>query len=261
MRQPRFSRLREKTAPSVGWGQVAQTSLRLSAKRVERPSRPDLPVSLDRAAALRLFPVSRETSDRLDIYIALLAKWRKTINLVSDATFSAVWTRHVADSAQLRDLAPQARTWIDMGSGAGFPGLVIAIQLAEQRGAAVHLVESDQRKSAFLREVAQATGAPAYIHNLRIEQAGGEIAGPVDAVTARALAPLPRLIAFARMWLAQGAVGIFPRGQSGETEVGQFSDFQNFDLDFSRSRIDPLSKIAVVRIKKEDRTHVMERPA
>jgi 16S rRNA (guanine527-N7)-methyltransferase len=206
----------------------------------------------DRAAALRLVPVSRETVDRLDIYVGLLSKWRKTINLISERTFSEIWTRHIADSAQIHFLAPHALTWIDMGSGAGFPGLVLAVQLAKQPGASVHLIESDQRKAAFLREAARATGAPAHIHNVRVEAAPAELAAPVDAVTARALAPLPRLLGFAKIWLEQGATGIFPRGRSEAIGAEDFSDYQKYDFDFPRSRIDPRSQIAVVR-KKQSR--------
>ena len=115
----------------------------------------------NRRAALRLVPVSRETEDRLATYVDLLARWRKTTNLIAESTFASVWTRHIADSAQLLALAPQARRWVDLGSGAGFPGLVIAIQLADVAGAAVHLIESDQRKCAFLREAVRVTGAAA----------------------------------------------------------------------------------------------------
>ena len=119
----------------------------------------------NRRAALRLVPVSRETGDRLAAYVDLLARWRKTTNLIAGSTFPSVWTRHIADSAQLLALAPTARRWIDMGSGAGFPGLVIAIQLADVPGAVVHCIESDQRKCAFLREAVRATGAAATIHS------------------------------------------------------------------------------------------------
>ena len=115
----------------------------------------------DRRAALRLVPVSRETEDRLATFVELLDRWRHKINLISNSTFPSVWTRHIADSAQLMALAPQAKRWVDMGSGAGFPGLVIAIQLADVPGAIVHCIESDGRKCAFLREAARATGAAA----------------------------------------------------------------------------------------------------
>ena len=202
----------------------------------------------DRSAALSLVPVSRETLGRLDAYVALLAKWRKTINLVSDASFGDVWTRHIADSAQLLSFAPEARNWVDMGSGAGFPGLVLAIQLAGIAGARVHLIESDRRKCAFLREAARILGAPAIIHNVRIEDARSNIAEPVDAVTARALAPLSRLITFAKIWLDQGAVGVFPQGRSAEK--GDLSVFQNYSVEFPNSRTDSMSPIAIIRKRR-----------
>jgi 16S rRNA (guanine527-N7)-methyltransferase len=201
----------------------------------------------DRNAALRLVPVSRETLERLDLYVALLAKWRRTINLISESTFADVWTRHIADSAQLRAYAPEAKIWVDMGSGAGFPGLVIAIQMADIKGARVHLIESDQRKCGFLREAARVTGAPAKIHSVRIEKAVEEIPAPVDAVTARALAPLPRLVDFARIWLEAGAIGVFPRGQKAGEQADFVSDNQKLTLEFSRSKIDKASEIAILR--------------
>jgi 16S rRNA (guanine527-N7)-methyltransferase len=198
-----------------------------------------------RSAALRLVPVSRETLERLDVYVDLLDKWRKTINLISAASFAEVWSRHIADSAQLLALAPNAEIWVDMGSGAGFPGLVLAIQLSGRPGARVHLIESDQRKSAFLREAARQTGAAAIIHNDRIENAASRITDAVDAVTARALAPLPQLVAFARIWLDQGATGVFPRGRAAE--ASDSSLIQNYLIDFPRSRTDQMSTIAIVR--------------
>jgi 16S rRNA (guanine527-N7)-methyltransferase len=201
----------------------------------------------DRSAALRLGPVSRETSERLDRYVAILGKWRKTINLISESTFAEVWTRHIADCAQLLALAPAAKVWVDMGSGAGLPGLVIAIQLADTTDARVHLIESDQRKCAFLREAARETQAPAEIHNMRIEEAAQKIPLPVDAVTARALAPLPRLADFAKVWLESGAIGVFPRGKTAGAQADIFSAHQNFDIAFSTSRIDSSSNIALVR--------------
>jgi 16S rRNA (guanine527-N7)-methyltransferase len=201
----------------------------------------------DRSAALRLVPVSRETLERLDHYVALLGKWRKTINLISESTFAEVWTRHIADSAQLLDLAPTAKIWVDMGSGAGFPGLVIAIQLANTANALVHLVESDQRKCAFLREAARETRAAAEIHNIRIEEAVRNIPLPVDAVTARALAPLPQLTDFAKVWLDSGAIGVFPRGKTAGAYTDDLSANRNVDVEFSKSRIDTSSNIAIVR--------------
>src|SRR5512146_1203098 len=149
------------------------------------PSWPDR-LAADRATALRLVPVSRETEERLAVLVDLLDRWRRKTNLIADSTFASVWTRHIADSAQLLPLAPEARRWLDMGSGAGFPGLVIAIQLASVEGAIVHCVESNQRKCAFLSEAARLTGAASAIHPARVEAIEPERLGPVDAVTARA---------------------------------------------------------------------------
>jgi 16S rRNA (guanine527-N7)-methyltransferase len=204
----------------------------------------------DRDAAMALIPVSRETGERLQIYVDLLDRWRRVVNLVSDSSFCRVWTRHVADSAQLLRLAPQARVWVDMGSGAGFPGMVIAIQLADVDGALVHLVESDRRKSAFLREAARATGAPAIVHNSRIEDAEPLIGGLVDAVTARALAPLPRLIAFATLWLDRGAVGVFPQGRKSEFNPIVIQNSSDYTFSFTESLVDRESRILIVQRQK-----------
>jgi 16S rRNA (guanine527-N7)-methyltransferase len=201
----------------------------------------------DRVAALRLVPVSRETEQRLSTFVDLLARWRSVTNLIGEASFNEVWTRHVADSAQLLALAPAARRWIDLGSGAGFPGMVLAIQLADQPGAHVHLIESDQRKCAFLREAARATGAAAQIHAARIEAIAPETLMPVDAVSARALAPLPQLLDFAKVWIAQGAVGIFPRGKTAGAQLRDNPAAEGFHFESAPSRIDPRAAILIVR--------------
>jgi 16S rRNA (guanine527-N7)-methyltransferase len=201
----------------------------------------------NRRAALRLVPVSRETGDRLAAYVDLLARWRKTTNLIAESTFASVWIRHIADSAQLLALAPQARRWIDMGSGAGFPGLVIAIQLADVAGAAVHLIESDQRKCAFLREAVRITGAAASVHSQRVEAVEHASFGPVDAVTARAFAPLPLTLKLARPWIDRGAVGVFPRGESARDQVAALPEAASYDIEVLPSVIDARSAILRVR--------------
>ena len=208
----------------------------------------------DRSRALALAPVSPETEARLAIYVDLLARWRKITNLISEATFAEVWTRHIADSAQLLALAPDARRWVDMGSGAGFPGMVIAIQLAGVPGAVVHCLESDQRKCAFLREVARATGAPAQVHAARIESIAPDSLSPVDAVTARAFAPLPRVLDFAKVWLTQGAVGIFPRGRSAEAQLESAAAAQDFMIDLVPSKLDPGAAILRIRAASKAKT-------
>src|SRR5262245_52313953 len=121
------------------------------------PQDPPLAAAADRAHALKLTPVSRETSERLDRFVGLLLTWQRTTNLIAPSTVLHLWTRHIADSLQLVDMAPNARVWVDLGAGAGFPGLVIACALAERPGALVHLIESNSKKVAFLREAQRVT--------------------------------------------------------------------------------------------------------
>ena len=197
---------------------------------------------------MRLVPVSRETEDRLAAFVDLLDRWRKTTNLVADSTFPSVWTRHIADSAQLIGLAPEAKRWVDMGSGAGFPGLVIAIQLADVPGAVVHCIESDQRKCAFLREAARATGAAARIHPKRVEAIEPLSLGAVDAVTARAFAPLPLTLKLARPWLERGATAVFPRGESARDQLAALPEATAYAIEALPSVVNP--KAAILRIRQ-----------
>ncbi|HEY5206123.1 MAG TPA: 16S rRNA (guanine(527)-N(7))-methyltransferase RsmG [Roseiarcus sp.] len=180
--------------------------------------------------------------------VEVLDRWRHKINLVSNATFPSVWTRHIADSAQLTALAPQAKRWVDMGSGAGFPGLVIAIQLADIPGAIVHCIESDGRKCAFLREAARATGAPAAIHPVRVEAIDPESLGAVDAVTARAFAPLPLTLELARPWIERGAIAVFPRGESAKDQIAASPEAWTHAIETLQSVVNP--KAAILRIRR-----------
>ncbi len=148
---------------------------------------------MSRETFCNLVSVSRETADRLEDYITLLKKWNKTINLVSSNSLDDPWRRHILDSAQLVNHMPNRKARIvDLGSGAGLPGIILALILPE---ADVHLVESDQRKSAFLREAARVLGCQISIHVERIETAVNTIQD-IDVFTARALAPLPRLLKY-----------------------------------------------------------------
>jgi 16S rRNA (guanine527-N7)-methyltransferase len=205
-------------------------------------------LSQDRRLALRLVPVSRETEERLAVFVTLLARWRKATNLISESTFPSVWTRHIADSAQLLPLAQGASRWLDMGSGAGFPGLIVAIELADAPGAVVHCVDSDQRRCAFLREAARATGASAVIHPVRVESLDPADIGPVDCVTARAFAPLSKTLEFAKPWLESGAVGLFPRGRSATKDLEQDPPPQRYAIETIRSVIDADAAILRVRM-------------
>lgn len=201
----------------------------------------------DLAAVEEICPVSRETGERLRLYVELLRKWQKSQNLVSPATLPDVWRRHVADSAQIFAALPEARRWIDFGSGAGFPGLVTAIFLTGVEDARVHLVESNRGKAAFLRTVARETGAPVTVHDARIEDFNAAFDEPVDGVSARALAPLATLVAWAEPHVARGAVAVFHKGQDFAAEVREATLSWDLDLVERSSRIDPAGRLIEIR--------------
>ncbi|WP_245500962.1 16S rRNA (guanine(527)-N(7))-methyltransferase RsmG [Lichenibacterium minor] len=170
----------------------------------------------DRRRALALVPVPRETEERFAVYAELLERWQRIKNLVSPTTLPEVWTRHLADSAQILPLMPDALRWADIGSGAGFPGLVVAILLAGRPGAHVDLVEANARKCAFLREVARACGAPATVHNARIADVLPGLES-VEVLTARALAPLPDLLEMGKVLIDGGTTAVFLKSRA---EIG-----------------------------------------
>jgi 16S rRNA (guanine527-N7)-methyltransferase len=181
----------------------------------------------DKANALALTPVSRETEARLDRYIELLRQWQAKTNLVAPSTLPTLWTRHISDSLQLLTIAPSARTWADLGSGGGFPGIVLACALAETPGALVHLVERNAKKAAFLREALRVTDAPGQIHLADIGESVDRITGPVDCVTARAVAPLHQLIGFAEPLVGRGAKALFLKGQDVDAELTEATKYWN----------------------------------
>jgi 16S rRNA (guanine527-N7)-methyltransferase len=192
--------------------------------------------------------VSRETFRRLDLIAELLRKWQKTINLVAPATLPEVWSRHIADSLQLINHVPVgAIRWVDLGSGGGFPGLVIAAVLAERSGADVHLVESDTRKSAFLREAARVAELPVRVHAQRIEQVAQALAPGTQVVSARALAPLPKLLDLAEPFLSAGALGVFPKGRDAERELTEARKGWTLDCDLRASVSDSQARVLLVR--------------
>jgi 16S rRNA (guanine527-N7)-methyltransferase len=207
----------------------------------------------DRARALDLIPVSRETADRLDRFVALLLDWQSRINLIASSTVPVLWTRHIADSLQLLALAPEAYRWADLGSGAGFPGLVIACALADSLPAEVHLIESNKKKAAFLGEAIRVTGAPAIVHAERSDDFIKYFDGPLDVVTARALAPLPRLLTIAYPLLKKGAKGLFPKGQDVDAELTEAAKCWSIQPSLVPSRTYPKSRIVVIRSAKPKR--------
>jgi 16S rRNA (guanine527-N7)-methyltransferase len=190
----------------------------------------------DKAAALALTPVSRETEARLDRYAALLLEWQVKTNLVAPSTLPNLWTRHIADSLQLLGLAPSARIWVDLGSGGGFPGVVLACALAETVGAHVHLVERNAKKAAFLREAIRVTSAPGTVHLADVGDIVDRIAGPVDCVTARALAPLHELIGLAEPLAQRGAKVLFLKGQDVEAELTEATKYWSIRPQLHSSR-------------------------
>jgi 16S rRNA (guanine527-N7)-methyltransferase len=190
----------------------------------------------DKAAALALTSVSRETEARLNRYVDLLLEWQAKTNLVAPSTLPNLWTRHIADSLQLLALAPAAKIWVDLGSGGGFPGVVLACALAETPGAVVHLVERNAKKAAFLREALRVTGATGVVHLADIGDTAERITGPVDCVTARAVAPLHQLIGFAEPLLRNGAKALFPKGQDVEVELTEATKYWNMTPHLHSSR-------------------------
>ena len=203
-------------------------------------------LAADRSRALALTPVSRETLDRLDRFVAVLLDWQQRMNLIASSTEPKLWTRHIADSLQLLALAPQARIWVDLGTGAGFPGVVLACALADSQGTRMHLVERSTKKAAFLREAVHATGAPAEVHAVRLEDFVENLAAPVDVVTARALAPLAGLLTATYPLLKTGALGLFPKGQDVDAELTEAAKCWSIQSSLAPSLTDPRAKIVCV---------------
>ena len=190
----------------------------------------------DKAEARRLTPVSRETEGRLDRYVDLLREWQAKTNLVAPSTLPTLWTRHIADSLQLLSLVPSAKIWVDLGSGGGFPGVVLACALAETSGAMIHLVERNAKKAAFLREALRVTHSPGTVHLADIGDSVDRIKGPVDCVTARAVAPLHQLVGFVEPFVKRGAKALFLKGQDVESELTEATKYWKITPQLHSSR-------------------------
>lgn len=210
----------------------------------------------DRAQGLAfmesLFPVSRESVEKFNHYEAVLKKWQRVQNLVASKTLDSVWLRHFADSAQILSLAPKARHWVDLGSGAGFPGLVIAI-LLDQAGEdyCVHLIESNGRKTSFLQTVSRELGLKTQVHNGRIENVLEGWLAPVDAFSARALSNFDKLCEMVYPFLGkdseQNAVAVFHKGRDFDTELTEASVRWTPDLVQKASMTDPEASLVLLR--------------
>lgn len=191
--------------------------------------------------------VSRETQERLELFVSLFQKWSKAINLTAPSTLADAWHRHIADSAQIFQIQPRAGTWVDLGSGGGFPGIVTAIFLRETDSGWVHLIESNNKKSAFLRTALRETDARGTVHPIRIEAAPDAL--PVcDFVSARALAELDTLFGFADPFARKNPElrAYFHKGRDYRSEVAKARGRWNFDLVEHRSAVEQDSVVLEV---------------
>ena len=189
--------------------------------------------------------VDTDLAERLQVFEQLLLKWQPKMNLVAPSTLRSIRTRHIEDSLQVADVLPSALRWIDLGSGAGFPGVVTALRLRDQEGAVVHLLESDHRKCAFLREVSRETQARVEVHRGRIEEILPTLP-EVDAISARALASMITLVEMTLERLEKGSVGVFLKGQDVGSELTKMPIYSSLKLRLVASRTDPLGRIVVL---------------
>ncbi len=188
-------------------------------------------MSEERFAALQRISqkVSRETLMLLESFEEEVKRWNSRINLVSKSNPGEIWDRHILDCVQIPFLKPDAVRWLDLGSGGGFPGLVIAVIVRDRPGAMAHLVESNRKKSTFLTSFAGKHGLPVKVHSCRIEDAMLGSFEP-EIVTARALAPLSLLLELTERWLGNGSIGLFQKGREYRAEIEQSSDTWRYDL-------------------------------
>ena len=178
----------------------------------------------------------------LEAFRLLLGDWNERMNLVGPSAMAEFWGRHAFDSAQLLALAPEALTWADLGAGAGFPGLVLAILLKGRPGAAVHLLESMAKRCRFLQAVVDELALPAQVHHARAES----LSLTVDIVTARACAPMPRLMEFAWPYLRKGATALFLKGQDVDAEMAEATTSWDFKAQLLPSLSSPTGRIVQV---------------
>ena len=199
--------------------------------------------ALDAAGFKALTQATDAQMADLERFLEMLIAGNAVMNLVGPATLPDFWNRHAWDSAQLLRLAPDAKVWADLGAGAGFPGLVLAILFKDVPGATVHLVESMAKRCRFLTSVSEALDLPVVIHNMRAE----DLSLTVDIVTARACAPMARLLGYARPYLRRGATGLFLKGQDVVSELEDATTSWKFSSRLIESLSDPRGRIVEVK--------------
>ena len=191
-------------------------------------------ISSERDRLVRALELKPVDLDRLAAYEALVRKWSNVKNLVSASALTDLWARHLLDSAQVQRAFRHIKTWADLGSGGGFPGLVTAILLADEPDSHVHLVESDGRKCAFLRAVSRETGLRTTVHHARIENVVSDLEH-IEAVSARALANMDQLVDWAAPLIEKGAIGVFPKGKGHREELTNLSRDSRFKIEINPS--------------------------
>jgi 16S rRNA (guanine527-N7)-methyltransferase len=211
------------------------------------------PLDASEPAEAAAFQAALQASDTqmadMRAFLALLTEWNGRMNLVGPSAVGEFWTRHALDSAQLRVLAPEALVWADLGAGAGFPGVVLAILAKGEPGAHVHLVESMAKRCRFLQAAVDALSLPATVHHIRAE----DLKLKVDVVTARACAPMVKLLGYAWPYLRQGAAGLFLKGQDVASELEEAAKYWKIEADlvpsisYSEGRIVRVEKVSRVR--------------
>jgi 16S rRNA (guanine527-N7)-methyltransferase len=249
---------------SPGPAQRSRSDGRLPGDRDRRPTRPgsnksghaDASATAsdlrdDRENAIAMFDVSANAVARLDRFVDLLLTWQRSMNLIAPSTMPSLWTRHVADSLQLLDLVDNPYTkphvWLDLGSGGGFPAAVIACALADVPGTQVHLVESNLKKAAFLREAIRETKTPGIVHADRIESLAPALDTiTVDYVTARALAPLPDLLEMVAPFVKRGAKALLLKGQDLDHELTDSTKHWHIEAESVPSRTNQAGRILIV---------------
>ncbi len=202
----------------------------------------------DKERALSLCPRLQGIRHELETYEDLLLRWQKKINLIGPSTVQSVWTRHFADSAQLAEFCPERASWADLGSGAGFPGIVISLlQKSLSIGGEMHVIESDSRKAAFLREVSRETGAGAVVHHTRCEDILPTLSPSV--ITSRAMTGLARLIELSREHVENGAIALFLKGRDIDVELTSAPISSNFSIELFQSRVDPGGNVIRISVR------------